>query len=610
MQATIFKPGDLCGRYRVDRVLGSGGFGEVYRAKSLDAGSVVALKCLHVRHADNTHVHQRMVAEAELLSATRHDNLVRVFDYGMSDGVLYMVMEYLEGTTLRQVLRVVNEHGTLPLASALLVAREVADGVDAAHECGVVHRDLKPENIFVTSEGRVKVLDLGAGKFFGWGLASTGQGLLIGTPMYMAPEHIRGQSVDARTDVYALGVMLYEMCAGHFLQRHAEEGAKKNEIAVLQLHFDPPPLRELVSGCPPYVSDLVKRAMAKYPADRFASMSEFARAIRVVMRRFRAESGMKASAELAKDLSAAVLVQTAEESTPEALNELVAAVARLREKQEQKRERQQQPQEDEAGALPSENTKTAPYERLSQTPQPVHGSGRGEVVEREAAQDPARAPMSSWAKTQPLQAAAKTPSPMAAPVQDDMPTGPMTPVAGMTEPLPLASSPSLPSAVPVVMPAQVHKALDREPQNQGNSQNPPRLVSRTATVFWILLGCTLGIAGTAFWMSKRDVSAPSRPSHSSEAAEIPSAAPVMSSAEPLLPAEAPSAAAVESSGAAASATASAALPKAPKPASKEPARRRPIFGSDDAEEGSKAAAPPPKPTEKPKRPAAFGPILN
>lgn len=475
MQATIFKTGDLCGRYRVERVLGAGGFGEVYRAQDAESGMLVALKALHVRHADNRQVHQRMVAEAELLSATYHDNLVRVFDYGMSDGVLYMVMEYLEGCTLRDVLKSVqerDERGILALSSALLVAREVADGVSAAHEYGVIHRDLKPENVFVTVEGRIKVLDLGAGKFYGWGLQSTAKGLTIGTPMYMAPEHIRGREVDARTDVYALGVMLYEMCAGHFLQRHADDGAKKNEIAVLQLHFDPPPLAELVKGCPAYVSDLVRKAMAKSPADRFASMSAFAQEIRMVMRRCRAEAGFKASAELAKDLSLSVVSQAGDERTPEDVKELLAAMSRLREKKAQKRP-VNEPEE------MSDEQRTTPYRALVPT-KVTQGALGGRTL----------------AKTEPLPMAAQALRPGAAAKAAEMadwPTAPLTQVGGPTASLPHGKSQEMPSAAPVMMPEQ----MERESKRQ------PRWILWTAVVLWMLLGCTVGVMSMVIWMARQ-----------------------------------------------------------------------------------------------------------
>ena len=480
MQATIFKTGDLCGRYRVERVLGSGGFGEVYRAQDAESGMLVALKALHVRHAENRHVHQRMVAEAELLSATYHDNLVRVFDYGMSDGVLYMVMEYLEGCTLRDVLKSVqerDERGILALSSALLVAREVADGVSAAHEYGVIHRDLKPENVFVTVEGRIKVLDLGAGKFFGWGLQSTAKGLTIGTPMYMAPEHIRGRAVDARTDVYALGVMLYEMCAGHFLQRHADDGAKKNEIAVLQLHFDPPPLAELVKGCPAYVSDLVRKAMAKSPADRFASMSAFAQEIRMVMRRCRAEAGFKASAELAKDLSLSVMSQAGDERTPEEVKELLAAMSRLREKKAQKRP-VNEPEE------MSDEQKTTPYQALVPT-KVTQGALGGRTL----------------AKTEPLPMAVQALRPEAAKAAEmaDWPTAPLTQVGGPAAPLPHGKSR-----------AMMPERTEREPWIEGEEERDrlqgkrqARWILWTGVVVWMLLGCTVGVMSTVIWVARQ-----------------------------------------------------------------------------------------------------------
>jgi serine/threonine-protein kinase len=287
MHDRVFRPGDLCGEYTITGLLGAGGFAEVYAGAHLTSGERVALKCLQLRHGENEYVMQRMLAEAELLATVDHQNLVQVVDFGKHGDVLYMVMELLEGHTLRDEIKQASQR--MPLDRALFIALEIADGLDAAHERGVVHRDLKPDNVFLTKDGRVKVLDLGAGKFYGWGLTSTAPGLIVGTPLYMAPEHVKGGDVDGRTDIYALGVMIYEMCAEHPLAKRRHEGASKAEIALLQLQYEPPPLRVVTPDIPLYVSDIAAKAMAKKPDDRFGSMSELARALRHARGRYREE---------------------------------------------------------------------------------------------------------------------------------------------------------------------------------------------------------------------------------------------------------------------------------------------------------------------------------
>lgn len=310
MQDRIFRPGDRCGGYTIERILGSGGFAEVYQAARVGTGETVALKCLQRRHSKNAYAKERMIAEGELLAVIRHQNLVHVYEVGIDRGILFMAMEFLSGRTLREVLKKVG--GRLPIAKALYVGREIADGVDAAHELNVVHRDLKPDNVMITDDGRVKVVDMGAAKFFGWGLQSTATGNVIGTPLYMAPEHVQGREIDARSDVYAVGTMLYEMIAGHFLAKQREEGISRWEAALLQINYVPPPLVSVVPGCPADVSELVHRAMAKRPEDRFASMSELAQALRRVRKRLHEEMGAVALAT-SGDMSAGAMEKHAAE---------------------------------------------------------------------------------------------------------------------------------------------------------------------------------------------------------------------------------------------------------------------------------------------------------
>lgn len=288
----LFKPGELCGGYQILEFIARGGMAEVYRVVCPSTSEIMALKCVKLEQIADTYVKDHMIAEAELLSGLRHENVVRVDDVGIDQEVLWMAMEYLSGKTLRAVMHASPD--PLPILTALYYAREIADGVTAAHEMRVVHRDLKPENVMITDEDKVKVLDMGAAKFFGWNIKTTLVGTIVGTPLYMAPEHIRGEPVDGRTDVYALGMILYEMLAGHHpLARSRNELPSKLEVCAMHIHASPPPLTSLIEGFPAYVWEVVKKAIAKAPNDRYSSMSEFAQAIRGAWKRFLVENRIR-----------------------------------------------------------------------------------------------------------------------------------------------------------------------------------------------------------------------------------------------------------------------------------------------------------------------------
>lgn len=284
MEEAGFSPGQCCSDYRIVRLLGSGGYADVYKAVHTVTNETVALKCLKPKHINNTRAKERLLAEARLFTGLRHANVVRVNRVGSDQGAIWMAMEFLDGGTLRDVMNAAA--GPMPIVKALYYGREIADGVAALHEMRVVHRDLKPENIMATPEGRVKVLDAGAGKFFGWDVQSTGPLAAVGTPLYMAPEHILGEPVDGRTDIYALGLILYEMFAGHHpFARDPSHQATQVGVIAWQLHSVPPVLSSVMPRFPESVSKLVDRAMAKRPHDRPGTMTEFAQAIRVEWQR-------------------------------------------------------------------------------------------------------------------------------------------------------------------------------------------------------------------------------------------------------------------------------------------------------------------------------------
>jgi len=212
--------GTKVGPYEIRSSIGAGGMGEVYQAVDTRLGRDVALKVLPETFARDTNRLQRFQQEARAVAALNHPNILAVFDIGQQNGSPFLVSELLEGESLRAVL----DRGSLPQRKTIEYGVQIAQGMAGAHEKGIIHRDLKPENIFVTKDGRIKILDFGLAKLAqaspeeanGATLASLGTaaGVVLGTPGYMAPEQVRGQRADARTDIFAFGAVLYEMLSG------------------------------------------------------------------------------------------------------------------------------------------------------------------------------------------------------------------------------------------------------------------------------------------------------------------------------------------------------------------------------------------------------------
>lgn len=268
------------GKYRIESLLGRGGMGEVYRVTQLSLQRVVALKVVRSELATNALMLSQFRREAHAIARLRHPNIVTIHEYGVESRVgAYFVMEHLEGRSLRQRL---EQHGRLTSEDAVALMRQVCEAVGAAHGAGIVHRDLKPDNIFLEDGSgglRVKVLDFGIAKLAeevgrATGELSTG-GAVLGTPMYMAPEQATGDEIDGRTDVYALGCVLYELLVGH----PPFSAASIAGIVRQHLTAPPRPPRELVSDVPEPVEAAILRALAKDPADRFQSVDELLRAL-------------------------------------------------------------------------------------------------------------------------------------------------------------------------------------------------------------------------------------------------------------------------------------------------------------------------------------------
>jgi len=230
--------GTRLGPYEILSPIGAGGMGEVYKAKDARLGRDVAIKVLPERFADDAEAMGRFEREARAVAGLSHPNILALHDAGQHEGVSYAVMELLEGQTLRDEL----QEGKIPPRKAADYARQTADGLAAAHEKGVVHRDLKPENLFVTSDGRVKILDFGLARLTPFtdstdshsptAAVGTEPGAILGTVGYMSPEQVRGKAADARSDIFALGAVLYEMLTGR--RAFARETAAESMTAVLR----------------------------------------------------------------------------------------------------------------------------------------------------------------------------------------------------------------------------------------------------------------------------------------------------------------------------------------------------------------------------------------
>lgn len=256
----------VCGRYRIRRRIAVGGMGEVFEAEQIALGRAVALKFIRRARRSEAIAVERFMREARTLASFGGDHVVGVLDVERDDeGVPFMAMELLEGEDLATLLA----RGPLPAAVAAELVRQACEGLRRAHEAGVVHRDLKPANLFVCRRDhgpRVKLLDFGIAKVPPQPSAAslTGTGEALGTPHYMAPEQARGADCDARTDVHALGAILYEAISG----RKAHPGTTYNEVLYHVLTCAPEPLGDVASGLPIGLDALVARAMAALPDDR------------------------------------------------------------------------------------------------------------------------------------------------------------------------------------------------------------------------------------------------------------------------------------------------------------------------------------------------------
>ena len=275
--------GQLLGHYRVLEKIGSGGMGEVFRARDERLGRDVALKLIRPASSDNPDHLRRFEQEARAAAALNHPNILAIYDVGFEGSVPYIVSELLEGKSLRHRLG----EGPLSVREAADYALQIAHGLTAAHERLIVHRDLKPENLFLTKDGRVKILDFGVAKLqappddersIESMTTVTKHGTMIGTVDYMSPEQLRGKPVDHRSDIFSFGAILYEMMAG----RRAFRGETQVDTMTAVLREEPAAASLEEAAIPPGYQDIVRHCLEKDPENRFQSAKDLVFALQTL----------------------------------------------------------------------------------------------------------------------------------------------------------------------------------------------------------------------------------------------------------------------------------------------------------------------------------------
>lgn len=300
--AQVSLSGKIISRYKILTQLGMGGMGEVWLAEDTQLSRKVALKLLPDRFAGEPEHSRRFETEAKAASATNHPNIVTIHEIGESGGIWYIAQEYVEGETLRSRI----SRGAIPLIEALDIACQIANALAAAHVAGILHRDIKPENVMVRHDGFVKVLDFGLARIQPAETNSdnfseaktlsknTAPGVILGTVSYMSPEQTRGEKLDARSDQWSLGVVLYEMLTG----RRPFHGNSMPEIFVAILERQPAPLTASLTNLPAQLNQILDKLLAKNREDRYASSAQLAAELKQFQRRLELDAERESGAAL------------------------------------------------------------------------------------------------------------------------------------------------------------------------------------------------------------------------------------------------------------------------------------------------------------------------
>ena len=301
----------LDGRYLIESLIGVGGMANVYKGRDIRTNNAIAVKVLKEEFLDNEELVRRFKNESKAISILDHPNIVKVYDVSVTDQLQYIVMEYIDGITLKEYLK--QRGGALTWKEVIHFATQVLSALEHAHSKGIVHRDVKPQNIMLQADGSIKMMDFGIARF-SRAQSQTVSDKAIGSVHYISPEQAKGDHTDARTDIYSVGVMLYEMLSGHL----PFDGSGTVSIAIMQISEKPKPLAQVAPNVPEGLRQITEKAMEKDPADRYQSAAEMLAAIQAFKENPASDLSMNTIPRMPPAKPSARLSQTQNPAVPKA----------------------------------------------------------------------------------------------------------------------------------------------------------------------------------------------------------------------------------------------------------------------------------------------------